>query len=104
MKQFRVGILGATGAVGREMMKILEERDFPVAELRPIASERSAGTKLPFRGSEVSVVAASDSAFEGLDLVLGAAENDIAKQFAPAIVKAGAAFARLLQLQQEFFL
>ena len=92
MKQFRVGILGATGAVGREMMKILEERDFPVAELRPIASERSAGTKLPFRGSEVSVVAASDSAFEGLDLVLGAAENDIAKQFAPAIVKAGAVF------------
>ena len=92
MKQFRVGILGATGAVGREMMKILEERDFPVAELRPIASERSAGTKLPFRGSEVSVVAASDSAFEGLDLVLGAAETDIAKQFAPAIVKAGAVF------------
>ena len=92
MKQLRVGILGATGAVGREMMKILEERDFPVAELRPIASERSAGTKLPFRGSEVSVVAASDSAFEGLDLVLGAAENDIAKQFAPAIVKAGAVF------------
>ena len=92
MKQFRVGILGATGAVGREMMKILEERDFPVAELRPIASERSAGTKLPFRGSEVSVVAASDSAFGGLDLVLGAAENDIAKQFAPAIVKAGAVF------------
>lgn len=92
MKQFRVGILGATGAVGREMMKILEERDFPVAELRPIASERSAGTKLPFRGGEVSVVAASDSAFEGLDLVLGAAENDIAKQFAPAIVAAGAVF------------
>ena len=92
MKQFRVGILGATGAVGREMMKILEERKFPVAELRPIASERSAGTKLPAGGGEVEVVAASDSAFEGLDLVLGAAENDIAKQFAPAIVKAGAVF------------
>ena len=92
MKQFRVGILGATGAVGREMMKILEERKFPVAELRPIASERSAGTRLPFNGGEVEVVAASDSAFEGLDLVLGAAENDIAKQFAPAIVKAGAVF------------
>ena len=92
MKQFRVGILGATGAVGREMMKILEERKFPVAELRPIASERSAGTKLPFNGGEVEVVAASDSAFEGLDLVLGAAENDIARQFAPAIVKAGAVF------------
>ena len=92
MKQFRVGILGATGAVGREMMKILEKRDFPVAELRPIASARSVGTMLPFRGGQVQVVAASDSAFQGLDLVLGAAENDIAKQFAPAIVKAGAVF------------
>ncbi len=92
MKQFKVGILGATGAVGREMMKILEERKFPVAELRPIASARSAGTKLPFNGGEVEVVAAADSAFEGLDLVLGAAENDIAKQYAPAIVKAGAVF------------
>ena len=92
MKQFKVGILGATGAVGREMMKILEERKCPVAELRPIASERSAGTKLPFNGGEVEVVAAADSAFEGLDLVLGAAENDIAKQYAPAIVKAGAVF------------
>ncbi len=92
MKQFRVGILGATGAVGREMMKILEERDFPVAELRPIASTRSAGSMLPFRGGQVQVVAASDSAFQGLDLVLGAAENDIAKQYAPAIVKAGAVF------------
>ena len=92
MKQFKVGILGATGAVGREMMKILEERKFPVAELRPIASARSAGTKLPFNVGEVEVVAAADSAFEGLDLVLGAAENDIAKQYAPAIVKAGAVF------------
>ena len=92
MKQFKVGILGATGAVGREMMKILEERKFPAAELRPIASERSAGTKLPFNGGEVEVVAAADSTFEGLDLVLGAAENDIAKQYAPAIVKAGAVF------------
>lgn len=92
MKQFKVGILGATGAVGREMMKILEERKFPVAELRPIASERSAGTKLPFNGGEAQVVAASDSAFAGLDLVLGAVENDIAKRYAPAIVKAGAVF------------
>ena len=92
MKQFKVGILGATGAVGREMMKILEERKFPVAELRPIASQRSAGTKLPFNGGEAEVAAASDSAFEGLDLVLGAAENDIARQYAPAIVKAGAVF------------
>ena len=92
MKQVKVGILGATGAVGQEMMKILEERNFPVSELRPIASERSAGKKLLFKGEEVEIVAASESAFEGLDIVLGAAENDIAEKFAPAIVKAGAVF------------
>ena len=92
MKQYKVGILGATGAVGQEMMKILAERDFPVSELRPIASPRSAGKKLSFRGQEVEIVAAADDAFEGLDIVLGAAENDIAERFAPAIVKAGAVF------------
>ena len=89
---YKLGILGATGAVGQEMMKILEERKFPVSELRLIASERSAGRKYSFAGKEVEVVAASDAAFEGLDIVLGAAENDIAEQFAPAIVKAGAVF------------
>ncbi len=92
MKQYKIGILGATGAVGQEMMKILVERNFPIAELRPIASERSAGKKLPFMGGEVEVVAVSDDAFEGLDLVLGAAENDIAERYADAIVKAGAVF------------
>ena len=89
---YKIGILGATGAVGQEMMKILAERKFPVSELRLIASERSAGRKYSFAGKEVEVIAASDSAFEGLDIVLGAAENDIAEQFAPAIVKAGAVF------------
>ena len=89
---YKLGILGATGAVGQEMMKILEERKFPISELRLIASERSAGRKYSFCGKEVEVVAASDAAFEGLDIVLGAAENDIAEQFAPAIVKAGAVF------------
>ena len=92
MKQYKIGILGATGAVGQEMMKILVERNFPISELRPIASERSAGKKLPFMGGEVEVVAVSDDAFAGLDLVLGAAENDIAERYAPAIVKAGAVF------------
>ena len=92
MKQVHVGILGATGAVGQEMMKILEERDFPVASLRPIASSRSAGGTLRFRGADVTIAEANDSAFEGLDIVLGAAENDIAARFAPAIVKAGAVF------------
>jgi len=92
MKKVNVGILGATGAVGQEMMKILAERDFPVASLRPIASSRSAGTALKFKGEDVTIVEASDSAFDGLDIVLGAAENDIAARFAPAIVKAGATF------------
>ena len=87
-----VAILGATGAVGREMMKILAERSFPVEELRLLASPRSAGQKLLWQGRELSVQPAEDSAFEGMDIVLGAAENDIAKRFAPAIVKAGAVF------------
>ena len=87
-----VAILGATGAVGREMMKILAERSFPVEELRLLASPRSAGQKLLGQGRELTVQPAEDSAFEGMDIVLGAAENDIAKRFAPAIVKAGAVF------------
>ena len=87
-----VAILGATGAVGREMMKILAERSFPVEELRLLASPCSAGQKLLWQGRELTVQPAEDSAFEGMDVVLGAAENDIAKRFAPAIVKAGAVF------------
>lgn len=87
-----VAILGATGAVGREMMKILAERSFPVEELRLLASPRSAGQKLLWQGRELTVQPAEDSAFEGMDIALGAAENDIAKRFAPAIVKAGAVF------------
>ena len=87
-----VAILGATGAVVREMIKILAERSFPVEELRLLASPRSAGQKLLWQGRELTVQPAEDSAFEGMDIVLGAAENDIAKRFAPAIVKAGAVF------------
>ena len=92
MKTYSVAVLGATGAVGREMLKILEERNFPVGKLVPLASARSAGKTVPFRGEEVTIQEARDEAFEGVDIVLGAAENDIAKKFAPAIVKAGAVF------------
>ena len=92
MKQYTVAILGATGAVGQEMMHILEERNFPVGKLIPLASERSAGKTLKFKGEDVTIGLACDEAFEGVDIVLGAAENDIAKKFAPAIVKAGAVF------------
>ena len=92
MKLYTVAVLGATGAVGQEMMKILEERNFPVGKLIPLASKRSAGTTLMFKGQEVTIQEACDTAFEGVDIVLGAAENDIAEKFAPAIVKAGAVF------------
>ena len=91
-KLYTVAILGATGAVGQEMMKILEERDFPVGKLIPLASARSAGKTLKFKGEDVTIQLACDEAFEGVDIVLGAAENDIAKQFAPAIVNSGAVF------------
>ena len=92
MKLYTVGVLGATGAVGQEMMNLLEERNFPVGKLIPLASARSAGKTLKFRGEDVVIQEACDSAFEGIDIVLGAAENDIAEKFAPAIVKAGAVF------------
>lgn len=92
MKQYKVGILGATGAVGREMMKILLEREFPISELHLFASERSAGKVVAWNGKPIQIELASEEAFESLDIVLGAAENDVAKQFAPAIVKAGAVF------------
>ena len=92
MKKFNVGILGATGAVGREMIGILEERNFPVDELRLLASPRSVGKKIAFKGEELKVQLADENAFEGLDIVLGAASNAVAKQLAPAIVKAGAVF------------
>ena len=92
MKTYTVAILGATGAVGQEMIKVLQERNFPVGKLIPLASRRSAGKTLLFRGEEVTIQEACESAFEGVDIVLGAAENDIAQRFAPAIIKAGAVF------------
>ncbi|MBO5836461.1 MAG: aspartate-semialdehyde dehydrogenase [Oscillospiraceae bacterium] len=91
-KLYTVAVLGATGAVGQEMIKILQERDFPVGKLIPLASARSAGKKLQFKGEEVTIQEACEEAFQGVDIVLGAAENDIAKKFAPAIVAAGAVF------------
>ena len=92
MKQFNVAILGATGAVGREMLKILEEYDFPVGILRPLASARSAGSTVPFKGKDYIVEEACENSFEGMDFVLGAVGGGMAKRFAPHIVKAGAVF------------
>ena len=73
MKKYNVGILGATGAVGQEMMKILAERSFPVGELRLLASRNSAGREI---NGHVVVEACREN-FEGLDIVLGAAENNM---------------------------
>ncbi|MFU0842915.1 MAG: Aspartate-semialdehyde dehydrogenase [Burkholderia sp.] len=89
MASYKVGILGATGAVGQQMMKVLEEHRFPVSELRLFGSERSAGRKLTYAGSEVTVEAADAKRFAGLDLLLGAAGNDVAKQYIPEAVRQG---------------
>lgn len=92
MKRINLGILGATGVVGREMLRVLEEWHFPVGTLRLFASARSAGSTLPFAGEQLTVEEATDDAFDGLDLVLGAAESAVATRFAPAVVRAGAVF------------
>ena len=92
MKTYTVAVLGATGAVGQEMIKVLQERNFPVGKLVPLASARSAGKTVKFHGEDVTIQEAADTAFKGVDIVLGAAENDIAKKFAPAIVASGAVF------------
>lgn len=92
MKKYSIGILGATGAVGLEMLKILEEYNFPIKELRLLASHRSVGKKLMFKNVEYTVSQATHNSFIGLDFVLGAAQNSIAKEFASSIVSSGAIF------------
>ncbi|WP_297608353.1 aspartate-semialdehyde dehydrogenase [uncultured Sutterella sp.] len=89
MKALKVGILGATGAVGEQMRIVLAERKFPIAELRLFGSSRSAGTEVEFDGKMVKVEEATPEAFEGLDLLLGAADNDVAKKFLPDAAKKG---------------
>lgn len=93
MKKYNVGILGATGAVGREMLKVLQERDFPVDELRLLASSRSAGKKIETeKYGTVTVREAGEDSFDGLDIVLGAAENAVSQKMAPAIKRSGAVY------------
>lgn len=88
-KKLRVGILGATGAVGEQMRIVLAERKFPMAELRLFGSARSAGREIEFEGQMLKVQEASVEAFKGLDLLLGAADNDVAKKFLPAAAAMG---------------
>ena len=85
-----VAILGATGVVGQQMLQCLAERDFPVERLVPLASARSVGKTVAFRGEDVPVVEAAPDAFEGVDIVLGAAGDGTAKALLPEAVKRGA--------------
>jgi aspartate-semialdehyde dehydrogenase len=90
MRKYRVAIAGATGAVGREMMKVLEERDFPVGELIPLASERSEGQRLEFRGEEVVVRRLKPDSFTGVDIGLFSPGAAVSREFAPHAARAGA--------------
>jgi aspartate-semialdehyde dehydrogenase len=85
-----IAIVGATGLVGELLLELLEQRNFPVGELRLLASERSAGCSIEFRGNLVEVQVATPSSFTGIDLVFFAATGALSKTLAPAAVKAGA--------------
>jgi aspartate-semialdehyde dehydrogenase len=87
---YSVGVLGATGAVGSTILEVLVEREFPASEVRPLASERSAGTRVPFAGEELEVRALSDDSIQGLDIVLSSAGGAVSSEWAPRIVEAGA--------------
>ncbi len=88
----KVAVLGASGLVGREMLKVMAERNFPIDELRMLSGKGSAGKTCIYQGKEYTYEEASENSFEGMDIVLGAAENAVAKRFAPAIKAAGAVF------------
>ena len=89
MKKYNVAILGATGAVGQEFLNLIEERDFPFANLKMLASKRSAGKKIQFMGKEYTVEEATVDSFKDVDIALFAG-GSASKEFAPAAVKAGA--------------
>ena len=85
-----IAVLGATGVVGQEILCVLQERDFPVTSLRPLASARSAGKTVTFRGKDIGVEPAGPDSFTGIDLVLASAGATVTKALAPAIRKSGA--------------
>ncbi len=89
-RSYNVAILGATGAVGSEFLAILQERTFPLRQLKLLASERSAGQTVQFGGETLTIEAVSDTAFEGVDLVLASAGASVSRQWAPVAVRSGA--------------
>jgi aspartate-semialdehyde dehydrogenase len=86
----RIAVLGATGVVGQEILAVLEQRDFPISSLRLLASARSVGKTVRFRGKDLKVELAAPEAFDGIDLVLASAGATVTKELAPAIRKSGA--------------
>ncbi|MAE30953.1 MAG: aspartate-semialdehyde dehydrogenase [Verrucomicrobiales bacterium] len=89
-EDLHIAIVGATGAVGVEMLKTLEKRNFPAAKITPLASARSAGKTLPFRGKDLTVQELTPESFEGVDIALFSAGGGTSSEFAPAAVEAGA--------------
>ncbi|MBM5814952.1 MAG: aspartate-semialdehyde dehydrogenase [Cyanobacteria bacterium M_DeepCast_100m_m1_067] len=89
-RPLRVAVLGATGAVGQELLELLDERQFPVAELIPLASPRSAGQSLRWRDQALTIQPVEASAFDGVDVVLASAGGSVSKQWAPVAARAGA--------------
>ncbi|MDQ6735302.1 MAG: aspartate-semialdehyde dehydrogenase, partial [Nitrospirota bacterium] len=87
---YRVAVVGATGAVGAEMIEVLEERKFPVEALFPLASARSAGGTVLFQGQDVTVEELTNNSFEGIDIALFSAGADVSREYAPIAAKAGA--------------
>jgi aspartate-semialdehyde dehydrogenase len=90
MREYVVAVVGATGAVGQEMVKVLEQRNFPVKRLVPLASARSAGKKVRFKGKDWTVEELKPESFEGVEIALFSAGSDRSKEFAPEAVKRGA--------------
>ncbi len=90
MKSYRIAVAGATGAVGLDMLETLEKRNFPVAELVPLASERSVGKKLKFKGEDLVVRELGKDSFKGIDIALFSAGASRSKEFAKFAVDAGA--------------
>lgn len=90
MSQYHIAIAGATGAVGTEFLQLLEERDFPLASLRLLASARSAGKRIAFKGEELPVEALTARSFAGVDIAFFSAGGGRSKEFAPAATEAGA--------------
>jgi len=89
MRKYNVAVVGATGAVGNEMIRILEERNFPVGELRLLASERSFGKELTFKRKDYSVDVLNENSFEGVEIGLFSAGGSISERFAPFATDAG---------------